>query len=195
MVEVDDGDRAAYHAAASIAANHLVALIGQVERVAATAGLAARRLRRPDCGRPPTTPLALGPAPALTGPAARGDWDTVERHRTALAAMAGPAASSPATTPWSALARRLSLDPAAAERRPAGHPSRRSPRPGRRGAGGVTDAVPGVNRRPPAPAWRVGGHRDARRVRRAPCDDGPALGPDGRAGADHGRPARRPPRR
>ena len=36
---VDDPDRAAYHAAASIAANHMVALIGQVERVAASAGL------------------------------------------------------------------------------------------------------------------------------------------------------------
>jgi hypothetical protein len=31
--------RTAYHAAATIAANHLVALVGQVERVAATAGL------------------------------------------------------------------------------------------------------------------------------------------------------------
>ena len=38
-VEVDDRHRAAYHAAAVIAANHLVALVGQVERVAATAGL------------------------------------------------------------------------------------------------------------------------------------------------------------
>ena len=38
-VEVADGNRSAYHAAASIAANHLVALIGQVERVAATIGL------------------------------------------------------------------------------------------------------------------------------------------------------------
>src|SRR6185437_3244022 len=36
---VVDGDRAAYHAAAAIAPNHLVALLGQVERAAATAGL------------------------------------------------------------------------------------------------------------------------------------------------------------
>ena len=34
-----DGDRAAYHAAACIAANHVVALLGQVERVAASVGL------------------------------------------------------------------------------------------------------------------------------------------------------------
>ena len=39
MVEVDDSSRAAYHAAATVAANHVVALIGQVERVAAQAGL------------------------------------------------------------------------------------------------------------------------------------------------------------
>ena len=38
-VDVEDPDRATYHAAASIAANHLVALIGQVERVAASIGL------------------------------------------------------------------------------------------------------------------------------------------------------------
>ena len=37
--EVADEDRAAYHAAAVIASNHLVALLGQVERVAATAGV------------------------------------------------------------------------------------------------------------------------------------------------------------
>ena len=38
-VVVADGDRAAYHAAACIAANHVVALLGQVERVAAAVGL------------------------------------------------------------------------------------------------------------------------------------------------------------
>lgn len=82
-IEVDDADRAAYHAAACIAANHLVALMGQVERVAATAGvpldayldLAAAALD--DVGR-------LGPTAALTGPAARGDQATLDRHRRAL---------------------------------------------------------------------------------------------------------------
>src|SRR5690349_23846361 len=38
-VEVADADRAAYHAAASIAANFLVALEGAAERLAATAGV------------------------------------------------------------------------------------------------------------------------------------------------------------
>src|ERR1700691_14766 len=83
MVEVADGDRAAYHAAACIAANHVVALLGQVERVAASAGL----------GVDAFVPLAaaalqdvadLGPAAALTGPAARGDGTTLARHRIAV---------------------------------------------------------------------------------------------------------------
>ena len=66
-VEVDDADRTAYHAAAAIAANHVVALLGQVERVAATAGLPLDafagliRAATDDA-------LALGPAAALTGP-------------------------------------------------------------------------------------------------------------------------------
>ena len=36
---VADADRVAYHAAACVAANHLVALLGQVERIAAPLGV------------------------------------------------------------------------------------------------------------------------------------------------------------
>jgi predicted short-subunit dehydrogenase-like oxidoreductase (DUF2520 family) len=76
-------DRARYHACCSVAANHLVGLLGEVERLAASCGLAlgdflglaAGALE--DAGR-------LGPAAALTGPVARGDWTTLERHRAAL---------------------------------------------------------------------------------------------------------------
>lgn len=76
-------DRAAYHATACIAANHIVALMAQVERLAAANGL-------------PTAPFyelaeaALGNArrvgavAALTGPAARGDRATIDRHLAAL---------------------------------------------------------------------------------------------------------------
>jgi predicted short-subunit dehydrogenase-like oxidoreductase (DUF2520 family) len=103
-LEIDDDHRAAYHAAACIAANHLVALLGQVERVAAAAGL----------GVDAFVPLAaaalqdvadLGPAAALTGPAARGDEATLARHRRALAPeeIAGYDAGV-------ALARRLAQD-------------------------------------------------------------------------------------
>jgi predicted short-subunit dehydrogenase-like oxidoreductase (DUF2520 family) len=82
-VVVPDSRRAGYHAAATIAANHLVALLGQVERVAATVGLPLQAF----------LPLAqgalddvgfLGPAAALTGPASRGDLATLDRHRAVL---------------------------------------------------------------------------------------------------------------
>jgi predicted short-subunit dehydrogenase-like oxidoreductase (DUF2520 family) len=83
-VEVADADRAAYHAAASIAANHVVALLGQVERVAATAGLPLEAFL--DLTRAAVDDVArLGPRQALTGPAARGDWATLARHLDALA--------------------------------------------------------------------------------------------------------------
>ena len=83
IVRVAEGDWASYHAAAVIAANHLVALLGQVERVAATIGapLAAYL----DLARGALDDVAdLGPAAALTGPVSRGDADTVQRHIDAL---------------------------------------------------------------------------------------------------------------
>lgn len=82
---VADADRAAYHAAAAIASNHLVALLGQVERVAAGAGVPLEAYL--DLVRVTLDNVAeMGPAAALTGPVARGDWGTVERHRAALPA-------------------------------------------------------------------------------------------------------------
>ncbi|QGG96495.1 DUF2520 domain-containing protein [Actinomarinicola tropica] len=84
-VTIDDEDRAAYHAAAAIASNHLVALLGQVERVAATAGVPLEAYL--DLVRATVDNVALlGPVAALTGPIARGDEATVERHRAALPA-------------------------------------------------------------------------------------------------------------
>jgi predicted short-subunit dehydrogenase-like oxidoreductase (DUF2520 family) len=112
VVEVEDGSRTTYHAAASIAANHLVALIGQVERVAATIGLPLEAFAGL-LHAATDDALALGPRLALTGPAARGDWDTVEGHRTALAGMAGHRNELAAYDAMVGLARRLSLDPAA----------------------------------------------------------------------------------
>ncbi len=82
---VADADRAAYHAAAAIASNHLVALLAQAERVAASAGVPL--VAYLDLVRATVDNVAeLGPAAALTGPAARGDWVTVDRHRAALPA-------------------------------------------------------------------------------------------------------------
>lgn len=98
-VEVSDDARVLHHAAAVVAANHLVALMGQLERIAELVGV------------PPETYLGLargalddvaqlGAARALTGPVARGDWDALRRHlaelppeeHDAYLAMAGAAA-------------------------------------------------------------------------------------------------------
>jgi predicted short-subunit dehydrogenase-like oxidoreductase (DUF2520 family) len=101
LVEVADADRAAYHAAACIAANHVVALLGQVERVAAAAGLDLEAFL-------PLTRAAvddvatLGPRQALTGPAVRGDWATLSRHLDAL-----PADERPGYQAGAALATKL----------------------------------------------------------------------------------------
>lgn len=81
--EIADEHRAAYHAAACIAANHLVALLGQVERVGATAGAPFDAYL--DLARGALENVArLGPATALTGPAARGDEATIARHLAAI---------------------------------------------------------------------------------------------------------------
>ena len=71
--ELDDASRAAYHAGAAVASNYLVTL-----RAAAGSLLEA-------AGAPPEalSPLMRGVIEngfELTGPIARGDWGTVERH-------------------------------------------------------------------------------------------------------------------
>jgi predicted short-subunit dehydrogenase-like oxidoreductase (DUF2520 family) len=76
-------DRAAYHAAATIASNHLVALLAQAQRVAAEAGVPAGALL-PLVRATIDNVEDLGVARALTGPVARGDVGTVVRHLDAL---------------------------------------------------------------------------------------------------------------
>ena len=84
--EVRDEQRAAYHAAASIASNYLVTLEWAAQTLASRAGIEA-----------PLWPLvratvdnlaAVGPRRALTGPIARGDEQTVAAQRGAVAATA-----------------------------------------------------------------------------------------------------------
>jgi predicted short-subunit dehydrogenase-like oxidoreductase (DUF2520 family) len=86
-----DEDRAAYHAAASIASNFLLALQAAAEEVAAGAGMA------PDHARSMLAPLvrstvanweAHGPQRALTGPLVRGDEATVAAQREAVECVA-----------------------------------------------------------------------------------------------------------
>jgi predicted short-subunit dehydrogenase-like oxidoreductase (DUF2520 family) len=86
-LEIAPGDRAAYHAAASIASNFLVTLEGAAERLAAVVGMERQDL----------VPLVratvdnwsrLGAEGALTGPVARGDERTVAAQRLAIAERA-----------------------------------------------------------------------------------------------------------
>jgi predicted short-subunit dehydrogenase-like oxidoreductase (DUF2520 family) len=82
-VTIDDADRATYHAAAVLASNHLVALLGQVERVAGPLGIPLDAFLDLADGSLANV-RALGPAAALTGPASRGDEATIDRHLAAL---------------------------------------------------------------------------------------------------------------
>jgi predicted short-subunit dehydrogenase-like oxidoreductase (DUF2520 family) len=86
-VEIADGDRAAYHAAASIASNFLVTLEAAAERLAETTG-ADRELLAPLVRATVENWAQLGPRRALTGPVARGDEATVAAQRAAVAERA-----------------------------------------------------------------------------------------------------------
>ena len=82
-VVVSDDHRALYHATAAIASNHLTALCAQVERLAGQVGMPVEAywtLMRTTLDNIES----VGAADALTGPAARGDWRTIERHLDAL---------------------------------------------------------------------------------------------------------------
>jgi predicted short-subunit dehydrogenase-like oxidoreductase (DUF2520 family) len=81
---IADEDRAAYHAAASIASNFLVALEAAAERVAASAGV-PREALVPLARAAVENWAALGPGRALTGPIVRGDEAVVARQRAAVA--------------------------------------------------------------------------------------------------------------
>ena len=82
-VEIEDADRAAYHAAASMASNFLVTLEAAAEQVLASAG-ADREVLVPLVRATVENWAVLGPERALTGPIARGDVATVERQRAAI---------------------------------------------------------------------------------------------------------------
>jgi predicted short-subunit dehydrogenase-like oxidoreductase (DUF2520 family) len=86
-VEISDPDRAAYHAAASIASNFLITLEAAAERLMASAG-ADRDLLVPLVRATVENWATLGPERALTGPVARGDELTVATQRSAIAQRA-----------------------------------------------------------------------------------------------------------
>lgn len=83
VLRLDDRHRALYHATASVAANHLVALMGHVEVLAEAAGLSLEDFL-------PLSEQALddvrrvGVREALTGPASRADMATIDAHLEAV---------------------------------------------------------------------------------------------------------------
>lgn len=82
-IDVPASSRAMYHATAAIAANHLTALCAQVESLAERVGVpvdAYWTMMRTTLDNVADT----GAAVALTGPAARGDWNTIRAHLAAL---------------------------------------------------------------------------------------------------------------
>ena len=82
-IEVTQDRRALYHATAASAANHLVALMAQVQSLAQSAQLELRDFL-PLAHQALEDVANLGPRGALTGPAARGDAATLEAHLRAL---------------------------------------------------------------------------------------------------------------
>jgi predicted short-subunit dehydrogenase-like oxidoreductase (DUF2520 family) len=79
-VEIADEDRAAYHAAASIASNFLITLEAAAERMLGH----DRELLVPLVRATVESWASLGAERALTGPIARGDEATVQRQRDAV---------------------------------------------------------------------------------------------------------------
>jgi predicted short-subunit dehydrogenase-like oxidoreductase (DUF2520 family) len=83
-VRVAPEHRSGYHAAATIASNHVVALLGQAARVADASGVPVEALL-PLVRASIDNVASLGADAALTGPVARGDLGTVAGHLDALA--------------------------------------------------------------------------------------------------------------
>lgn len=83
VVQIADKDRAAYHAAASIASNFLITLEDAAEVLLDTVG-ADRYLLIPLVRATVENWVSLGVPSALTGPIVRGDEATVARQRAAV---------------------------------------------------------------------------------------------------------------
>jgi predicted short-subunit dehydrogenase-like oxidoreductase (DUF2520 family) len=75
--ELDDADRVVYHAGAAIASNYLVTLHRAASELLDEAGA-------PPAGLEPLMRRVIENGFELTGPIARGDWETVERHVAAI---------------------------------------------------------------------------------------------------------------
>lgn len=84
---LEERDRALYHAAAVVAGNYLITLEAAAERLFLTSGLPQEQILDallPLVRGAVDNIAASGTLSALTGPLARGDVDTIERHLRAL---------------------------------------------------------------------------------------------------------------
>jgi predicted short-subunit dehydrogenase-like oxidoreductase (DUF2520 family) len=82
-IRLSDAQRVTYHATATVAANHLVALMGHVEVLAESAGLSFRDFV-PLIEQALSDAVAMGAQRALTGPASRADMATIDAHLAAI---------------------------------------------------------------------------------------------------------------
>ena len=76
--ELADAERPLYHAGAAMASNYLVTLHEAAASLVAAAGAPPEALE-------PLMRRTIENGFELTGPVARGDWETVDRHRAAVA--------------------------------------------------------------------------------------------------------------
>jgi predicted short-subunit dehydrogenase-like oxidoreductase (DUF2520 family) len=83
IISLADAERSVYHAAAVVASNHLVALMGQVQTLAESIGLTLDDFL-PLASQSLRDVAVLGPDAALTGPASRGDMATIDAHLAAI---------------------------------------------------------------------------------------------------------------
>jgi len=91
-VRISEGNRSLYHAAATMAAPHLLAVVEAAAEMFRRAGLNRRQavsgalhLARQTLDNYER----FGPHDAWTGPVARGDWPTIRRHLAALKRLPG----------------------------------------------------------------------------------------------------------
>jgi predicted short-subunit dehydrogenase-like oxidoreductase (DUF2520 family) len=83
VIRLSDEQRVLYHATASVAANHLVALLGHARALAEAAGLSLEDFL-PLAQQALDDVNAVGVDAALTGPASRADMATIDAHLDAL---------------------------------------------------------------------------------------------------------------
>lgn len=95
LVAIDASAKTVYHAASVFASNYLVTVLDAALRAYAAAGVpeaVARELARPLASETLANVFRLGPAGALSGPVARGDFATVARQHEALKGWDAPTA-------------------------------------------------------------------------------------------------------